>query len=205
MEPGKGKTRKDAWNFTNMIPLLVLINGLPCSGKTVVARQIKQQFNLPFISKDEIKECLFDSLGWSDLEWSHRLSIASKEILFYLIENDMAEERSLGVDCNFLASSDTSRIRAIKDAHPFHPLQVICWAPGEILVQRFRQRIGTRHPGHQDSLLVNAIEADLLTSKIEPLDIGGDLFEFDTSQKAGDQLSALFSFIRRGLDEINPL
>src|SRR3989442_1170409 len=51
-------------------PKLVLVNGLPGTGKTTVARKISDHFHWPCFSKDVFKELIFDGLGWSDKAWS---------------------------------------------------------------------------------------------------------------------------------------
>jgi adenylate kinase family enzyme len=66
-----------------MTALMILISGLPCTGKTTLARKIAQKFRLPLISRDDIKESLFDSLGWHDREWSKQLGVASYQLLYY--------------------------------------------------------------------------------------------------------------------------
>ena len=43
--------------------LLIIINGAPCTGKTTLGRKLAKQLCLPFLSKDGIKEVLFDTLG----------------------------------------------------------------------------------------------------------------------------------------------
>lgn len=47
---------------------LIIITGLPGTGKTTLGRKLAEEFRLPFISKDDIKEFLFDNLGWKDRE-----------------------------------------------------------------------------------------------------------------------------------------
>ena len=43
--------------------LLVVVSGLPASGKTTVGRVLSEGLSLPLIDKDAILEALFDSLG----------------------------------------------------------------------------------------------------------------------------------------------
>lgn len=45
----------------------VVVTGLPGSGKTTLAEPLARQLNLPFISKDHIKEMLADHLGLGPL------------------------------------------------------------------------------------------------------------------------------------------
>jgi predicted kinase len=69
-----------------MKTLLILISGFSCTGKTTLARKIAEKYSLPLISRDDIKESLFDSLGYSDREWSKKLGIASYDLLYFFTE-----------------------------------------------------------------------------------------------------------------------
>ena len=65
---------------------VIIISGLPCTGKTTLGHKIAKRYNLPFISKDAVKESLFDSLGCDTREWSKRLGQATYPILYYFME-----------------------------------------------------------------------------------------------------------------------
>lgn len=45
---------------------LVLVTGLPASGKTTLAQGLAAMLELPLIAKDRYKELLFDVLGVKD-------------------------------------------------------------------------------------------------------------------------------------------
>lgn len=64
---------------------VVIITGLPCTGKTTLARRIGSELSLPVVGRDDIKERLFESLGWKDREWSRMLGRASWDLLYYLV------------------------------------------------------------------------------------------------------------------------
>ena len=66
--------------------MLIIVTGLPCSGKTNLGRQLSRRFKFVFISKDGFKERLFDTLGWSDRAWSKKLSSTSYEMMFHVLE-----------------------------------------------------------------------------------------------------------------------
>jgi len=55
---------------------LVIILGRPASGKTTLARRLAGDLSVPILSKDDIKEALFEVLGFGDREHSRRLSDA---------------------------------------------------------------------------------------------------------------------------------
>jgi 2-phosphoglycerate kinase len=44
-------------------PALILVSGAPGTGKTTVANALATRLQIPTVSKDAIKESLFESLG----------------------------------------------------------------------------------------------------------------------------------------------
>jgi hypothetical protein len=63
---------------------IVLVSGAPGAGKTTVARALAPVLELPLLSKDMLKESLWDSFDppEGDLEWSRRLGGAAMELLW---------------------------------------------------------------------------------------------------------------------------
>ncbi len=185
-----------------MIPGLVIITGLPCSGKSTIAGRIGVEFGLPVVSKDGIKERLFDSLGWKDRAWSRRLSAASYELLFYVAELELASGRSLALEANFDAARHTPRFTALQQAYPCRTFQVLCKAQGEILVERFQQRAeaGRRHPGHVDREAFEELRPQLIQGRTEPLQIGAPLLEVNTSDFTEVDFPRIFSAISLSLE-----
>ena len=164
-------------------PLLLIVTGAPCAGKTTVARRIAQEFRLPLIAKDDIKESLFDSLGWKDREWSKQLGRATMRLLFYFVETQIAAGRSCIVESNFRAEMETQEFRVLQTKHDFVPLQIVLKCERDVLVQRFRARwdSGTRHPGHVDHLPNEEELAAILDSDYHAMDLGGQVIEIDTT------------------------
>ena len=162
---------------------MVIVTGLPCTGKTTLGRQIATEFRLPFINKDGVKELLFDSLGWSDRQWSKKLGYASYAILFYILEEQLAAGRSFVLESNFYGKQATDKFLELKNKYAFEALQVLCVTDGEVLWQRFKRRSesGERHPGHVDHLNYDEFSQTLRRGRLEPLEIGGSVIEVDTT------------------------
>ncbi len=178
--------------------MLIIITGLPCTGKTVLGSRIAGQFHLPMLAKDEIKVILFDCLGWSDREWSKKLSRASNRLLIHIAGSLLSAGQSLILESNFPAREVSQSFRELVHTTPCRILQVLCVADGEILVERFRRRweSGERHPGHVDDQSFAEIRRTLLPGRLPPLDLDGPLIEIDTTDFSKIDYDDLFTKIQ---------
>lgn len=174
-------------------PALVIVSGPPATGKTTIAMKIAGSLGLPFVHKDAIKEKLFDLLGWKDRDWSRRIGVAAYELLFYFVETQLSAGRSLVVESNFRRNESSRYFRRIMAKHDFIPIQIMCWAEGETLVARFRDRdsSGNRHPGHVDATAIIDVERELLVGRYDPLDLSGEVIEVETTHFDAIDLSSL--------------
>jgi predicted kinase len=173
-------------------PLLILVTGLPGAGKTSVGRTLSERLTIPFLSKDAFKERIFDTLGWKDKAWSRRVSEASHRILDYIVEEELKASHSLIVESNFKPDIDSARFRAFQRRFGVVGVQVLCWAQGDVLFERYWARHQTnRHPGHIEPATPEEQRRDLAVGKAEPLQIGGPVIELDTTDFAKIDYSSL--------------
>jgi predicted kinase len=181
-------------------PLLIIVTGPPATGKTGIARRIAHRFHLPMLNKDNIKERLFDTLGWKeDPEWSRQLNSISLNLLYHLCEVQLAAGRAHIVESNFKREIDTARFLTLALRYPFEPFQVQCVTQGEVLLERFKNRIGKRHPGHVDHLIFDYLTPTLLQGRQDSLDLNGTLVTIDTTDYARINYGSLFSRIEAKL------
>ncbi|MBN1887158.1 MAG: AAA family ATPase [Thermoflexales bacterium] len=176
---------------------LIIVWGLPCTGKTTLGQWLAKELNLPFVHKDGIKESLFESLGWKDRAWSKQLSYASIELLYYMAETQLAVGRSLVIESNFDPILATPQFRALKEKYELEFFQVHCQAPPEILFERHESRIasGERHPGHH-TFSLDEFKAIVLSSTPQAMDIGGQVIELDTSDFSRVDYAGLLEAVR---------
>lgn len=120
---------------------VVLVTGVPAAGKTTLARALSAQLGIPLLSKDRVKEELFDTLGELDRA---RLSHAASNVLWSLlpdcpggalVELWLDPRRDTGLAAQGLARAAVSWV-----------LEILCVCPGDIATQRYAAR--TRHPAH---------------------------------------------------------
>src|SRR5215472_15932905 len=104
----------------------IIITGLSGTGKTTLGKQLASRLLLPFISKDIIKELLFDNLGYSDRAWSKKLGVASFKIMDYLIEEQLKAGHSMILETNFNPKIHSSKFQNWQEKYTFKVLQIVC-------------------------------------------------------------------------------
>jgi adenylate kinase family enzyme len=178
--------------------LLVIISGPPCTGKTTLGKKIAREFNLPLISKDEIKESLFDSLGTKDREWSKKLGIASFELLYRFIKILLLANTSFIIETPLKPEYDEEKFLDLKKKFGFEVIQLMCKTDGEILFERFKKRSesGKRHPGHVDSQNYDEFKDILLKGEQQALDLEGEVFDIDTTDFESIDYDSIFNAIK---------
>ena len=185
------------------MPTLIIVSGLSASGKTTLARRLASDLRLPLIGRDDIKERLFDSLGWSDRAWSQRLGRASWELLYWALETQLAAGMSCIIESNFDPERDSATIAGLSERFALRAIQVHCHAQGSILVERYLARVssGDRHPGHVDDVTIDEYRDRLLAVTPQPLALDGPTLIVDTTDPASIDYDWLITRIQAALEE----
>jgi len=148
------------------MPYVILVAGIPASGKTIYAQHISEKLNIPFIGKDAIKEKLHDVIKFdtSKRENSQLYGAASYSVFFHIAECLMKADVSFVFESNFSPASANVLLPIIQQ-YNYQALTVLFDADIKVLHKRFCERDVTdeRHPG--------------LVTK------GTDLHNFDTFSK----------------------
>jgi hypothetical protein len=152
------------------LPLLIVVTGMPSSGKTTVAEGLVHRLRLPLIAKDAIKESLYDSLGAADVATSARLGRAAYALIFTLARAFLDSGASLVIEANFF-----------RDQEPeFTAL------PAHRRSHRARHDSASRsgHPLGQDQQAFSRLDVFGKTEAARQRGVGkkGDLVDFATTQ-----------------------
>ncbi len=166
------------------ISRLILMNGPPASGKTTLASILAQRLKLPLFSKDQLKELLFEILGWGEREWSRKLGAASSDLLFSIAESQIRAGQSCILESNFHAQSALKHLTRLEQHYDFRCIQILCMTDPDILMRRYNQRTlsGERHPGHGDELITATLADTLFDEPFPAIPYAGLLIEVDTNQ-----------------------
>jgi predicted kinase len=171
---------------------LIVVNGLSGTGKTGLAKRLAADLRLPCIGNDQLKEVLFDTLGWSDLDWSEKLGTASSALLWSACRSLLEAGQSLVIEGAFHADEDGPRLRALQQQFGPRIAEIHCYASREVLVQRVKERAesGERHPGQGDQdreALREEVIPDLLTDPDPLLDAPHFYILLNTEEELTDE------------------
>jgi predicted kinase len=162
-------------------PVLIIVTGLPATGKTTLSRTLAKELNLPLLAKDDLKSIMFDGLGWSDLDWSVKVGVTAFRLMDYVIEEQLRHGNSLILECPFDPKWDNERFQRWQKAYGFTCVQVVCTAEREVIKQRFSERAPSRHPGRTEAANLEEFMRELTTRTLEPLDLDGPVITLDAT------------------------
>jgi hypothetical protein len=174
----------------------VLVNGVPASGKTTVARAIGTRLGLPVLELDAVKEELFEALGHrdADREWGRRLGTASINSIWALLAGFPAPS-TVVVEAWFRLPPHDGVLRGLERARVDRWVEVWCHANPDILEARYRARV--RHPGHPPAEdYVHELRD--LASVARPMALAPCL-EVDTGDMAALDMDHIVGWIRQQL------
>ncbi len=137
---------------------IIIITGDLAAGKTTYGKKIAKTFNLPFFSKDKIKELMFDSLNNENIDYEEKRKIGaiSYTFLYHIAEELMKTEVPFILESNFTEQS-SSILKKLTNQYGYTAITIRFIGDLEVLYQRFLKReyseerhLGLRGDGQLD-------------------------------------------------------
>lgn len=185
---------------TSHPPALIVVGGMPASGKSTIAERLATELGIAWINKDGIKETIFDAARRDDRGWLSQLGVVSMQVLYHVAERHLAARQPLIIESNFDPELATAQLGDLRERHPFRLVQVICVADEAELIERFTRRAtgGERHPAHLDDPGIQEM-ATRFARQDQPIDLPGTVIEVDTTDFDAVDLAAIARQIRVAL------
>lgn len=181
-------------------PKLIIVCGLPATGKSSLAEELRDQLRWPLFAKDQFKELLYDATDQGDGAYTRETStmVGKQSIaLLFLVARELLETNvSCIIEANFLpnlAPDDLNPLLTISEGRQVH-----CSIHGELVLERYRDRAqaGERHPVHVDTEAEPELIERMETGGGEPLPLDTPLLEVDSSDGWNPALPEIVAFCR---------
>lgn len=125
----------------------ILVNGVPASGKSSVARAVASRLAAPLMTLDTVKQPLFEHFGIGDREHNRKLGRASYEIIFTAI-GDWPDPVTVVIDAWFGFQPVEILQKHLATAGISQVAELWCQAPPSVIADRYAARVGSRSAGH---------------------------------------------------------
>lgn len=161
---------------------VLLVNGIPASGKSRLSRTISQRTGWPILSLDTIKNPFLQHIEGVDRPFNRTLGKASYQAIFSIIR-DAPRGSAFIVDAWFGFQPLSLLEEHIASAGVTDIAEIWCHAPGEVLAERYATRLADRLPGHPGAEYIPELVE--LAKRAVPASLG-PVFDIDTSQPVSD-------------------
>tara|TARA_Y100001970_G_C14192907_1_gene836399 strand:+ start:818 stop:1390 length:573 start_codon:yes stop_codon:yes gene_type:complete len=184
-----------------MLPKIIIVNGLPASGKTTLANKISKELKIPAIHKDQIKEDLFDSLNLKpSRKLSQELGLKAFKVMFERLDQSLSQNQSLILEANFKPEFDNQKFKSILSKYPHLLFQINCIADPKILFERFKSRsLENRHPMHCDSQNSQEWQEFFDKTQFQALDLKSKTININTNNFKEIHIKKIFHLLGNNL------
>ena len=136
---------------------LIVITGDLAAGKSTLAFSLSKYYQIPFITKDSLKEIACDVIGYSFREENRELSIVATSDMIYFFKQCALVKQDLILEANF-RTEELLEIKGLADEYNYNVVLLILTGDIPLLYQRFLDRLPNRHIAHRSIHLEESYE-----------------------------------------------
>jgi predicted kinase len=181
-------------------PTLVIVSGLPATGKSSLAEALRDALGWPLFTKDRFKELLYDvaDRGASPFTRDDSRVIGQQSIalLSHVARELLESGDSCILEANYIpeyAPADLAPLLALADGKQVH-----CSIPDDLVLERYRERAkaGERHPVHVDEGAEAELAERIAGGGGRALPIDAALLEVDATDGFKPGIEEIAAFCR---------
>ena len=194
---------------------LIILAGMPATGKSTIAKMLQKEFGFPILEKDGIKEQLFDTIGFECYAEKRQLDVAANAVLLRIMEDMMKADTSIIVDNNFDPAS-AEKLNALLEKYNPSCVTVFLNGDTQVLYERYVERdskhlrhlghgMQTHYPPHEGEstefhMTREGFDERFLKLKMDKLSWGGKQIFLDATYPEKIDVNALKKEIREAID-----
>ena len=128
---------------------LIILAGMPASGKTTFSKKLSKAFGYAVLEKDEIKEELFDVIGFENYAQKRLMDTAATAVLLRCADSLLSGGQSLIMVNNFREDAKAA-VEDLLKKHQCKAVFVFFDGNGDVFYERYveRDNLHLRHLGH---------------------------------------------------------
>lgn len=128
------------WSMSSPSPLLLVVTGMPASGKSTLGARLAGALRWPFVTKDEYKALLHDGLPELKSAQSGPLSFI---MMYHVAGVTLAAGVNTVLETHFYRGMSEPILQGLAQAHGARLAQVYCDAPVSVLQARHDARVAS--------------------------------------------------------------
>lgn len=180
-----------------MSPRILVVSGLPASGKTTLATHLAHELGLPLVTKDEYKAIVLDAVPDAlKIPLTRQAGKVSFSLMWHVAGVILAAGQDIVLETHFYRPQSEGHILTLAGLHRAALLQIFCEAPLPELKRRHAARVASgKRPG---------IDLPFDHEKLPPsacweaLELPGPLLRLDTT--APEAHARALAWVRDDLD-----
>lgn len=163
---------------TNGNKCVILVNGVPASGKSTVARHIAERFGFPYLTIDGIKEPFMELFAPVDRQLNRDIGRAAYQTIWSIVAHAPANCVYV-IDAWFGFQPRSELQRYLQQAGIAHVVEIWNQISGDLAAERYASRLHQRADGHPGAEYVPELRQ--LAERATPMALG-PVLTLDQSQ-----------------------
>ena len=180
---------------------LIIITGFLATLKSTVSRKLSKDLNILTINKDDLKEMLGDTIGFTNRQENLKLSEASFAFIRMITEKEISLGHDLIIESNF-KTKELLELKRLIERLDCEVLTLFHEGDVDVLHKRYLKRNPSRHVVHKATGLISYDDFKKYISDYEKDDYIGKLKIVDTTVFNEEDYQDLLVYVKSFLNRL---